>query len=163
MDQSFPHENHHDCYKKLASTSWPVLLFFSYTYFLLICWKIKSHCDCYFPQEVIYTYIYIYIYMHIYIRYIDIQIQIDIWIDRQIDRYFLASSIFPKNEQQITDAYSEPYQTCKMECLTKKVDGFQPVTIFAKHSIFDVRHGSECASGFLRLLCHGSKGDIQDC
>ena len=32
----------------------------------------------------------------------------------------LASSIFPNNEYQITDAYSEPCQTSKMEYLLKK-------------------------------------------
>ena len=36
----------------------------------------------------------------------------------------LASSVFPNNEQQITDAYSESSQTSKMKCLTKKVNSF---------------------------------------
>ena len=51
----------------------------------------------------------------------------------------LASSIFPNNNQQITDAYSEPCQTPKVDCLTKKANGFQPLTNFAKQPsyIFD--------------------------
>ena len=36
----------------------------------------------------------------------------------------LASSIFPNNNLQITDAYSEPCQTPKVDCLTKKANGF---------------------------------------
>ena len=46
--QSFPYKNHCECYKKLASRSWPVLftlnLIFSYTCTLLFCCKIKSSC-----------------------------------------------------------------------------------------------------------------------
>ena len=38
--------------------------------------------------------------------------------------FFLASSVFPINELQITDAYSESSQTYKMKCLTKKVNVF---------------------------------------
>ena len=53
--QSIPCENHCECYKKLASRLWPVLFtltyFFSYTYTLLLCWKIKCCCDCCFPQQ----------------------------------------------------------------------------------------------------------------
>ena len=43
------------CYKKLALSSWLMLftlIYFSYRYTLLFCWKIKScsgHC---FPQEI---------------------------------------------------------------------------------------------------------------
>ena len=47
-----------------------------------------------------------------------------------------------------------------MESLTKKVNGFQTLTIFAKHSILDVGQGSEYASGLLKLLCRGTKKDI---
>ena len=36
----------------------------------------------------------------------------------------LASLIFPNNEWQIADAYSEPCETSKMECLAKKVNDF---------------------------------------
>ena len=35
-------------------------------------------------------------------------------------------------------AYSEPRETSKMECFAKVVNGFQPLTIFAKCSILDV-------------------------
>ena len=44
-----------------------------------------------------------------------------------------------------------------MECLTKKVNVFQPLTIFANHFILNVRLDSEYASVLLRLLCCGSK------
>ena len=43
--QFFSNENHWNCYKKLASRSWPVLFtitIFSYTCTLLFCWKIKK-------------------------------------------------------------------------------------------------------------------------
>ena len=36
----------------------------------------------------------------------------------------LASLIFPNNEQQITDGYSEPCQTAKLESLTRKLKAF---------------------------------------
>ena len=38
-------------------------------------------------------------------------------------------------ENQFTEAYSEPYQTYKMEYFAKMVSGFQALTIFAKHYI----------------------------
>ena len=44
------------CYKKLASRLWPMLFiltdFFSFTYTFLFCGKIKSCCDCCFPQQI---------------------------------------------------------------------------------------------------------------
>ena len=45
--------------------------------------------------------------------------------------------VFPHSVQD-SEAYSEPCQTCKMERFTKIVNGFYPLTIFSKHSIFDV-------------------------
>ena len=60
----------------------------------------------------------------------------------------LASSIFPNNEYQITDAYSEPCQTSKMEYLLKKNSPYT-LTIFAKHSILDVWQMSEYTSVLL--------------
>ena len=39
-------------------------------------------------------------------------------------------------------AYSEPYQTSKMELFAKIVNDFQPLTIFAKSSVVDVWQGS---------------------
>ena len=50
------------------------------------------------------------------------------------------------NYEHITDAYSESSQTSKMELFAKKINGFQPVTIFAKNSTLDARLGSEYAS-----------------
>ena len=61
----------------------------------------------------------------------------------------LASSNFPNNEYQITDAYSEPCQTSKMEYLLKKKNSPYPLTIFAKHSILDVWQRSEYTSVLL--------------
>ena len=40
----------------------------------------------------------------------------------------------------------EPCQRFQMECLAKIVNGFQPLTTFAKRSILKVWRGSECAS-----------------
>ena len=36
------------------------------------------------------------------------------------------------------EAYSEPCQTSKIELFAKIVNGFQPLTIFAKSSVLDV-------------------------
>ena len=36
------------------------------------------------------------------------------------------------------DAYSEPFQTSKMERFGKIVNNLQPLTIFAKRSILDI-------------------------
>ena len=49
-----------------------------------------------------------------------------------------------------------------MECLIKKVNGFYPLTIFAKKSIFDVWQGFEYASGLFKLFCHGFKRDTRE-
>ena len=51
----------------------------------------------------------------------------------------------------------EPCQTSKTKCLTKKVNGFQPLSIYAKNSILDIWQGSDYVSGLLKLNCHGSK------
>ena len=45
----------------------------------------------------------------------------------------------------------EPCQTSKMKCLTKKVNGFQPLSIYAKNSILDIWQGSDYVSGLLKL------------
>ena len=37
---------------------------------------------------------------------------------------FLASSVFPNNEQQIIDVFLEPCQTYKMGVFNKKVNSF---------------------------------------
>ena len=55
-NQLFPYENHCECYKKLASQSWPVLFtityFFSYICTLLFYWKMRSCCDHHCPQQI---------------------------------------------------------------------------------------------------------------
>ena len=40
-----------------------------------------------------------------------------------------------------TEAYSEPKQTSKMDLLKKIINDWQPLTIFAKNSILDIRLG----------------------
>ena len=52
----------------------------------------------------------------------------------------------------------EPRQTSKIECLTKKVKRFKPLTIFSKQSILGVLHGSGYAFGSLKLLCRDLRG-----
>ena len=49
--------------------------------------------------------------------------------------------------RQVPKAYSEPCQTCKMECFAKIVKGLKQLPIFAKHSILDAWQGSEYPSG----------------
>ena len=43
-------------------------------------------------------------------------------------------------------AYSEHCQTSKMERFENIIEGFEPLTVFAKRSILDVWQGSEYAS-----------------
>ena len=38
-------------------------------------------------------------------------------------------SVFPNNKYQVTEAYSEFCRTYEMECFTKKVNSFLPLTI----------------------------------
>ena len=45
-----------------------------------------------------------------------------------------------------SDVHSEPSQTSKMESFVKIDNSFQLLTFFAKCSILDVWHGSECIS-----------------
>ena len=54
----------------------------------------------------------------------------------------------------IPEACSEPCQLSKMKCFTKMLNGFQPLSIFAKRSILDVWQGSEyvCAFTFKEFL-----------
>ena len=44
-----------------------------------------------------------------------------------------------------------------METLTKKVNAFQPFTIFTKNSILDVGQGTEYVPALPKLLFRGSK------
>ena len=49
----------------------------------------------------------------------------------------------------MSEAYLEPLQTSKMKKLFAKiVNGFKPLTVFAKSSILDVCNGSKYASGY---------------
>ena len=47
-----------------------------------------------------------------------------------------------------TEAYTKPGQTSKIERFLKIVNGFQPLTIFAKCSFLDVQQGPELTSAF---------------
>ena len=38
----------------------------------------------------------------------------------------------------IAGVYSEPFQTCKMQCFAKTVNGILAITIFTKCSILEV-------------------------
>ena len=60
----------------------------------------------------------------------------------------------------ITETYSEPYQTSKMDCFSKIVTDFKPLTVFGKRSVLDVWQNSECSSDYVHpsallryLLC----------
>ena len=44
-----------------------------------------------------------------------------------------------------SEAYSEPFQTYKMERFAKIVNNFQPLTIFTNRSILDIWEGYEYA------------------
>ena len=61
--------------------------------------------------------------------------------------------ILPQNVF-ITQAYSEPCQTSKIERFAKIVNVFQPLTTFAKRTILDVWQGSEYPSELVYLLWH---------
>ena len=61
----------------------------------------------------------------------------------------LASILNFELNHQPSEAYSEPYQTSKMERLAKIVKDFQVLTIFSKFSILDICQGSEYASGLI--------------
>ena len=52
----------------------------------------------------------------------------------------------------VGEAYSEPYQTSKMELLLKIGYGFQPLTIFAKSFILDVLADPKYASKWGTVL-----------
>ena len=45
---------------------------------------------------------------------------------------------------KFTQAYSEPCEISKMDSFKKIVNDFQPLTIFARHSVLDASQGSEC-------------------
>ena len=49
---------------------------------------------------------------------------------------------------QLTEVYSEPCHTSKMEHFAKIVNGFQPLTILVKGSVLDVCQGFEYASSY---------------
>ena len=53
---------------------------------------------------------------------------------------------FSKYLSQTEKAYKEPYQASKMKRLVKIVNGWNPLSITAKHSISDVWQDSEYVS-----------------
>ena len=56
------------------------------------------------------------------------------------------------SNSSIQDAYSEPCQISKLQLFAKKVNGFQPLTIFAKRFILNAWQGSAYASAYIQLL-----------
>ena len=59
----------------------------------------------------------------------------------------LAVKIYSINIQEAKpEAYSKPSQTSKLELFAKTVNGFKPLTIFAKSSTLHVHMDSEYAS-----------------
>ena len=69
-----------------------------------------------------------------------------IWVT-QLIRY--------QNSESSPKAHLKPSQRFTSELFSKTVYGFQPLTIFAKSSIVDVRLGSEYASRLLSQFYHG--------
>ena len=53
---------------------------------------------------------------------------------------------------QNSKAYREFIQISKMVLFAKKVNNFQPLTIFGKSSIWNVRASYQCASGYTRFF-----------
>ena len=53
-----------------------------------------------------------------------------------------------EGEEYLTKVYSEPCQTSEIIFFVKIVNGFQPLTIFAKRSILNVSSGFEYASDY---------------
>ena len=62
---------------------------------------------------------------------------------------FEILNIGNKNRFQHPEAYSELCKTLKMEHFAKIYNSFLALTIFAKHSIFDLGQSSEYASGII--------------
>ena len=55
-------------------------------------------------------------------------------------------------QSQYSEKYSESCQTSKMKCFAKTVNGFYPLTIFAKHAILDVWQSFEHASELITAM-----------
>ena len=71
----------------------------------------------------------------------------------------MVNNLFPGSEQNAyySDAYSEHCLTSKMECFEKIIEGFEPLTIFAKRSNLNVWQGSEYASAADTYFALGKK------
>ena len=70
-------------------------------------------------------------------------------LDRPHDvQYFETTNKQNTFVEKISEVYSKHCQTFKMEIFAKIVNGFQPLTFFAKSSIVEVWQGSEYASAF---------------
>ena len=134
---------------KIVARSIYTYLFFSYTYTPLFRWKRKSNCDRCFPQQI---------------RLRVKKSMCNVWILKLVNLHCNWNNLitvlnFPK--QWVAD-YRRVFRTLsssKMECLSTKVNRFEPLTIFAKHSILDVWQGSQYAPGLLKLFCRVSKRD----
>ena len=62
------------------------------------------------------------------------------------DGYFNSFTAESIKKKKHLEAYSEPYQISKIERFAKMVDGWKPLTIFAKRSFLVVWQSSEHAS-----------------
>ena len=61
-----------------------------------------------------------------------------------LETFLAHSAIFTKKVHHrclTAEVYSEPNQTSKMELFAKTVNGFHPLTIFARSSMLDARLG----------------------
>ena len=71
----------------------------------------------------------------------------------------MENSVFSGSEQNAhySEAYSEHCQIFKMERFEKKIEGFEPLIIFAKRSILNFWQGSEYASAADAYFVLGKK------
>ena len=96
----------------------------------------------------------------------DFRIREKIWVNTIISliysKYSLASLLEPEqNNLSNPEAYSELWQTSKLEYFAKIVNGWKSLktaTILAKHSILDFWQSSEYAS----VICNSLLGKIED-
>ena len=57
-----------------------------------------------------------------------------------------TETLFEVDSNHTSEAYLKPSRTSEMELFAKIVNGFQPLTIFAKSSTLGVQLGAEYAS-----------------
>ena len=111
---------------------------FSFTYTLRVCGKIKSCCDHRFSQQIRpQKTVQLYILRDYSSGRIDSNMNnkshsllvVYTMLVQMRKLLLLFYSVFPNNKYQVTEAYSEFCRTYEMECFTKKVNSFLPLTI----------------------------------